>query len=136
MVDGTEGDDCSLDKSYHYKVKLIEEFTNFSWGTWKLYQQTPESNWGISTQFSIWNKDCFLKYMKPGRTPWEFEGYGSEDMVNDGLYKTLMVDGVFPIYKKEGYTAGVWENVSYWWEFSPQYKPTLYTLNTFVSKLV
>tara|TARA_Y100001970_G_C14246597_1_gene868709 strand:- start:2100 stop:2849 length:750 start_codon:yes stop_codon:yes gene_type:complete len=117
LVDGTESDNCTLENSPHYRVDLLSEFDSSSWGKWKLYQQNKYSDFAITTQFSIWDRNYFLKYMKPNRTPWEFEGKGSLEAMSDMDYRVLMVDENFPINKKEGYKRGTWENTTYWKHF-------------------
>jgi len=113
LVDCCEGDEGGIENSPHYKVKLIKDLKICS-----LYEQTPESFYKITGQFSIWNKAFFLKYLKKSQTPWEFEIQGSREAASDKEYKVLMTYGKhFPISKKEGFKAGEWENQSSWYDF-------------------
>lgn len=116
LVDGTEGENCDLPNSVHYNVNLVNSYekNEHSWGNWKLYQQNLNlHNCSITTQFSIWNKDFFLKYLVDNLDPWQFEGQ-SFKVSEDDNYKVLMVDDNFPISKKEGYSLGTWTNKDYW----------------------
>jgi hypothetical protein len=114
LTDGAEENDCTLETSWHYKVKLVDEVTECPWGDFKLFKQVQGSNYTINTQFSLWNKEYFLKYMTDGMTPWQFEIDGSVRARNDSNYEVWMVDGTIPIKKKEGYQAGRWQNVEHW----------------------
>ena len=51
-------------------------------------QWMPGESYRISTQYSIWNKEWMLKYLKDGMSPWEFELNGSLEANNDG-YRVL-----------------------------------------------
>lgn len=44
-----------------------------------VYYCSPYSNYRLSTQPSIWNKDFLLMYMKNDLTPWEFEKQTTDD---------------------------------------------------------
>ncbi|HIB43784.1 MAG TPA: hypothetical protein EYO37_07450 [Nitrospina sp.] len=115
LVDCCEGDEGGLENSPHYKVKFVKDIKICS-----LYEQTPESPYKITTQFSIWNKAFFLKYLKKSQTPWEFETRGSQEAASDKEYKVLMTYGKhFPVSKKEAFKAGKWENQSSWYNFLP-----------------
>ena len=48
-----------------------------------LIQSSQRADYRISTQYSIWNREYFLKYLTPGLTPWEFELQQSELAKND-----------------------------------------------------
>lgn len=122
LVDATEGTwgwDSMVEKvlpnSPHYKVTLLKEIKaeESAWGAWKLYSQTKESAYSLTTQLSLWDRDFFLKYLIEGLSPWQFE-MESDKASQDEKYKVLMVDQNFPIYKKEGYSLGTWENSEYW----------------------
>lgn len=39
----------------------------------------PDTNYRLSTQPSIWNKEFLLKYLTPGLTPWTFEKQPTND---------------------------------------------------------
>lgn len=119
LVDATEGDNCSLEKSPHYSVSLIKKYENSEWGPWSLYVQDKFSDYSLTTQFSIWNKDFLMKYLIDGLSPWDFErqSYRTRE---DKEYSVLMVEGGFPIHKKEGYSQGVWTNEGHWYKFLPK----------------
>ena len=80
-----------------------------------MYEQTPNSDYSLTTQFSIWDRKFLLKYLVSGLSPWDFERESFKSK-SDPQYKVLMVDGNFPIYKKEGYTLGTWTNQEYWYD--------------------
>lgn len=121
LVDATEGwiedhmGEKALPRSPHYKVTLLKDVKtkDSAWGPWKLYCQTKESGYSLTTQLSIWDRNFFLKYLAEGLSPWEFE-MESAKASQDENYKVLMVDQNFPIYKKEGYSQGTWTNSEYW----------------------
>lgn len=116
LVDATEGDNCSLAESPHYEVDLLRHYRDHKWGSWSLYCQNKASNYSLTTQFSVWNKDFLLKYLVDNLSPWDFERQ-SFKAANDEKYKVFMVDNNFPIYKKEGYSLGTWTNKKYWLHF-------------------
>jgi len=113
LTDGEEEREETLETSKCYNVELIENITGKPWGDFKLFELIA-SEYVINTQFSLWNKEYFLKYMIDGMTPWQFEIDGSIRASNNSDYVVWMVDGAIPIKKKEGYQAGRWENVEHW----------------------
>lgn len=116
LVDATEGwAEDGLPSSPYYKVDLLKETASSEceWGAWKLYCQTKESDYSLTTQFSIWDRNFFLKYLIEGLSPWQFE-MESPRASQDKNYKVLMVDQNFPIHKYEGYSLGTWTNKEYW----------------------
>jgi hypothetical protein len=116
LVDGTEGDNCSLVNSIHYDVAPVSTFYGNDWSPWKLYRQTRSSDYSLTTQFSIWNKKFFLKYLVDGLSPWDFERQ-SFKATADEKYSVYMIDESFPISKKEGYSLGTWTNKEFWMPF-------------------
>lgn len=44
------------------------------------------SSYRLSLMWSVWNKDYFLKYLKPNMSAWEFEGNQGEKGQNDGYH--------------------------------------------------
>jgi len=40
--------------------------------------------WRVAIQMSIWNKEYLLKYLKPGRSPWDVEVKALPEAINDG----------------------------------------------------
>lgn len=50
-------------------------------GNIKYYCAAPHSDYRLSTQPSIWNREFLLKYLTDGLTPWKFE---TQESINDG----------------------------------------------------
>jgi len=50
----------------------------------KIIVAAQDSEYRCSTQYSIWNMEYFLKYLKPNLTPWDFEIHQSKKAKNDG----------------------------------------------------
>mgnify|MGYP000518912570 CR=1 FL=1 len=48
-------------------------------------ESSQNANYRCSTQYSIWNRQYFLKYLQPGLTPWQFETKQSQKSKNDGF---------------------------------------------------
>tara|TARA_R110000764_G_scaffold134_2_gene794 strand:+ start:2942 stop:3673 length:732 start_codon:yes stop_codon:yes gene_type:complete len=117
LVDATEGNNCHLIDSPHYDVELLNTITKkeCGWDDWELYIQKPSSDYSLTTQLSIWNKEFLLRYLNNGLTPWDFERQ-SHIAKHDPDYKILMLYKNFPIYKKEGYSLGTWTNKTYWFD--------------------
>lgn len=61
------------------------------------FENTQNSNYRLSTQPSIWNKNFLLQYMNPNLTPWRFETQGP---VNDGWKIYGLYD--YPVNHNEG----------------------------------
>lgn len=100
----------TIERNPHYKVQQVKDF-----GDWGLYEQTDQSNYQLTTQLSIWNREFFLKYCEPNMTPWEFETVGSHKANLDDFFKVWMVYGdKFPVYKEESFAAGEWDNRDLW----------------------
>ena len=55
------------------------------YGDFKLIEAHQNSQYRTSTQFSIWSREYFLKYLKNSQTPWQFE---LQHPINDG-YRVL-----------------------------------------------
>lgn len=49
--------------------------------SYTIYANTQESNYRLSTQPSLWNKEFLLKYLTEGLSPWAFE---LQQPINDG----------------------------------------------------
>jgi hypothetical protein len=113
LVNATEGDNCTLKDSPHYRVNFIKTFNEHRWESWDLYSQAKDSNYSLTTQFSIWNKDFLLKYLIDGLTPWQFE-LSSSKVTAEEKKNIYMIDKNYPIFKKEGYSLGTWTNQEYW----------------------
>jgi len=100
----------TIERNPHYKVRQVKDF-----GDWGLYEQTDQSNYQLTTQLSIWNKEFFLRYCESGMTPWDFETVGSHKARFDDFFKVWMVYGdKFPVYKEESFAAGEWDNRDLW----------------------
>lgn len=65
--------DISKNQS-HFLLEDLKEF--------QIIESYQNAKYRTSTQFSIWNREYFLKYLKPNLTPWEYEGL--TDPLNDG----------------------------------------------------
>ena len=63
----------------HSLYKQIDE--DFS-----IIKANQNSDYRISLMWSIWNKEYFLKYLKPNMSAWEFEGNEGERGQNDGYH--------------------------------------------------
>ena len=67
---------------------------------------------------SIWRKDYFLKYLKPGLSAWEFETKNMYDAMNDGA-NIIFQEGVDDIYKSmniydKGKAVPRWDSKDVW----------------------
>jgi len=49
-----------------------------------LHIVSQRADYRNSLQPAIWRKEYFMKFLKPGRTPWQFEGIGMNEARNDG----------------------------------------------------
>ena len=74
----------------NYPIKERTLFDNFD-DTFVI-QADHSIQYRLCTQWSIWNKDFMLKYLKPGMTAWDFELQGFNDYMNDG-YRILGLKG-------------------------------------------
>lgn len=81
---------------------------------WKFYDEIKDfniivlkqnANYRISTQFSIWNRKYFIKYLEPNLSPWDFEILQSEKSINDG-YAILGSKDTYVLYFSHLYTGG------------------------------
>jgi len=107
---GEENGDTMLN-SRHFTSNFLKHLDG-NFGRVNLYQLS-NSSYTLTCQPSIWNKDFFLKYMDDGLDPWSWEG--SKKAKNDPFYKVIMLDGVYPWFKKEGYAANKgWQNTDTW----------------------
>lgn len=62
---------------------------------------SQKSDYRISTQVVLWERDYHLRYMIPGRNPWEYEVRGSVEAKNDGTLH-VCADREYPVYRIEG----------------------------------
>tara|TARA_R110000765_G_scaffold83298_2_gene161961 strand:- start:522 stop:1322 length:801 start_codon:yes stop_codon:yes gene_type:complete len=51
-----------------------------------IIEAKQSADYRVSMALSIWRRDYFLKNLKVGMTPWEFEGQGGEVGKNDGYH--------------------------------------------------
>ena len=65
---------------------------------------SQNAEYRISTVLSIWEREYHLKYMIPGRNPWEYEVVGSVEAKNDGTAH-ICTDREYPVYRIEGVVA-------------------------------
>ena len=54
-------------------------------GDYELVNYSQISNFRITCEWSIWNKDYMCSYLKDGLDPWQFERLSSQDSINDGV---------------------------------------------------
>ena len=72
------------------KITLTEDLGNrqFDFHSIKngaqIIKTSQTADYRLSTQYAIWRKDYFLKYLKRDMNPWDFEIYGSARAKNDG----------------------------------------------------
>lgn len=99
---------------HHYKTSLEESYVN-SWGSWDLLKlNKPESDCAITCQFSVWNKQYFMRYLQDGLSPWAFEGTARQARY-DKNFDVYLVDKTYPIRIAEGYTQGIWTEKDKWY---------------------
>lgn len=79
---------CGLSQDYEDTKPL---------GDLQVYENTQSSNYRLSTQPSIWNREFVIKYMRPYLTPWMFE---TQSAVDDG-YRILGLHNA-PVSHNEG----------------------------------
>ena len=49
-----------------------------------IIESNQDARYRTSLQVAAWDKHYFLKFLVPGRTPWEFELLGEKEAMNDG----------------------------------------------------
>ncbi len=109
---GEENGD-KLTNSRHYNSEFYETIDS-KFGKIDLYKLV-NSNYTLTTQMSIWNREFFLRYLVDGETPWSFEQAQSVNAAKDKDYDVIMLDNVYPLFKKEGYAADRgWEYTQHW----------------------
>jgi len=64
-------------------------------GDLTIIEAEQDADYRVSTTLSIWRRDYFLKNLKVGMSPWEFEGVRGEVGKNDG-YHILGTKGIEP----------------------------------------
>src|SRR5690606_22534524 len=79
-----------LEKNIQDRVHLV-----------KLIKNTQDSEYRLSTQPSIWNREFLLQYLKPNLTPWEFE---TQESKNGGWIILGAEKGKSPVVHNEGVT--------------------------------
>lgn len=50
----------------------------------EIIKTSDSADYRLSTQYAIWRKDYFLKYLRPNMNAWQFEIDGSKRAMNDG----------------------------------------------------
>ena len=73
-----------INKSY----KTIDKFDDFN-----IIEASKNIEYRKGTQWSVWNKNFMLEYLKDNMSPWEFELSGDNDE-----YRILGTDGRVPFY--------------------------------------
>ena len=53
-------------------------------GDINIVESHPSIQYRLCTQWSIWNKDFMLQYLKPNMSAWDFELQGFKEPLNDG----------------------------------------------------
>ena len=53
-------------------------------GDVNIVESDPSIQYRLCTQWSIWNKDFMLQYLKPNMSAWDFELQGFREPMNDG----------------------------------------------------
>ena len=107
---GEENGD-TMANSRHYRSNFLRNLDG-DFGSVNLYQLS-NSPYTLSCQPSIWNKDYFMKYMHGNLEPWAWEA--SAQAKDDPFYMVIMLDGMYPLFKKEGYaTDRGWEYTDAW----------------------
>lgn len=66
-----------------------------------IYQTPPRSQYRLSTQPAIWNREYLLRYLTPNLSPWDFE---CQRKVDDEFKNVGMTREDAPIYTNEGVT--------------------------------
>ena len=86
------------------RIRFGEFYINESNNEYDICTFTQKADYRISTAFSIWERAYHLKYMVPGRTPWEYETMGSREAIDDG-HIHICTDRKYPVYRIEGVVA-------------------------------
>tara|TARA_R110000823_G_scaffold279896_1_gene398147 strand:- start:62 stop:790 length:729 start_codon:yes stop_codon:yes gene_type:complete len=72
------------------KITLTEDLTNRPYyfydniGGLEIIKTSQTTDYRLSTQYAVWRRDYFLKYLKPNMNAWQFELDGSKCAINDG----------------------------------------------------
>lgn len=83
----------------------------------QVWETPPKSDYRLSTQPAIWNKEYLLRYLTPNLSPWDFE---CQDKVEDEFHNVGLTREDAPISHNEGVTrhdifklnlSGVDENI-------------------------
>lgn len=64
-----------------------------------VYKTSPKSEYRLSTQPAIWNKDFLLRYLIPGLNPWQFE---CQEKIEDEFYNLCLEKYDAPLSHNEG----------------------------------
>jgi len=94
---------CGLTPGISERPHIIRETI----GDIKIAQLKKNANYQVCTQYSIWNRGYFLKYVPDGLSPWDFEIKGSWKARRDNWkavygYKGKGKNKKFTVYKSEG----------------------------------
>ena len=68
----------TVNRPHSLYKKINEDFS--------IIEAKQNSSYRISLMWSVWNKEYFLKYLKPNMSAWEFEGNEGERGQNDGYH--------------------------------------------------
>jgi len=93
----------------------------------KIFHNTQDAEYRLSTQPSLWNKEFLLQYLKPDLSPWDFE---SQQPKNDGWEIIGMDRESCPLKHNEGVTR----HDIYKYNFNGMDEETLNELNEIIEK--
>jgi hypothetical protein len=93
--------DLSYDRScFPHKVYAVDQNI-------EIIVSEQDTVYRSSLQAAIWQKDYFVNLLKPDRSPWQFEGLGMYEQMNDGkLILGIKQPGYGPVPYINAYTQG------------------------------
>lgn len=79
----------------------VNQYTEFYGriSDYMIYMTPPKSEYRLSTQIAIWNKDFLLRYLTADLNPWEFE---CQEKVDDEFYNVCLEKHDAPVSHNEG----------------------------------
>jgi len=72
LITGTNMDALRLQPNVTFRSRPYR-FSDSKWNKVKMLKQTPESEYRISMNTSIWRREYFLECLTPGLNPWQLE---------------------------------------------------------------
>tara|TARA_R110000823_G_scaffold224841_5_gene352752 strand:- start:4728 stop:5492 length:765 start_codon:yes stop_codon:yes gene_type:complete len=79
------------------KISILDKNEEYD-----VYDFDQDCEYRVSAGVCLYDIDYFLKYLIPGRTPWQYETQGSAEAKNDGAVQ-LCCDRAYPVYRVEGF---------------------------------